>query len=173
MCGMLGYAPLKRGPKALYNMDLKEGKMGKKLEQIDPLEYGISGKELIAAAAVKAYLRVLPPQMAATQLSQAIKPKMIRIYERDAHCLPLPVDSLIDGKNLAGLIRRSLNASAGMLGVRDCVKWAGERRAIVALSGLEGRETYVSMRDGLLQFLAHCYRVQIHTGLGDGGRNWK
>ena len=52
--------------------------MGKKLEQIDPLEYGISGKELVAAAAVKAYLRALPPQKAATQLSQAIKPKIIR-----------------------------------------------------------------------------------------------
>lgn len=154
-------------------MNPKEGKMGKKLEQIDPLEYGISGKELIAAAAVKAYLRVLPPQMAATQLSQAIKPKMIRIYERDAHCLPLPVDSLIDGKNLAGLIRRSLNASAGMLGVRDCVKWAGERRAIVALSGIEGREIIESMSDGLLQFFADCYRVLIYTGLGDGGREWK
>ena len=111
--------------------------MGKKLEQIDPLEYGIYGKELVAAAAVKAYLRVLPPQKAATQLSQAIKPKMIRIYEKDAHCLPLPVDSLIDGKNLAVLIRRSLNASAGMLDARDCVKWAGKRRAISTLSKYE------------------------------------
>ena len=151
-------------------MDLKEGKMGKKLEQIDPLEYGIYGKELVAAAAVKAYLRVLPPQKAATQLSQAIKPKMIRIYERDAHCLPLPVDSLIDGKNLAGLIRRSLNASAGMLDARDCVKWAGKRRTISTLSGIEGREIIESMSDRLLWFFADCYRGLVYTGLEDGGR---
>ena len=93
--------------------------MGKKLEQIDPLEYGISGKELVAAAAVKAYLRALPPQKAATQLSQAIKPKIIRIYERDAHGLPLPVDSLIDGRTLLSSSRRSLTVSTGILGERD------------------------------------------------------
>lgn len=145
--------------------------MGKKLEQIDPLEYGISGKELVVAAAVKAYLRGLPPQMAATQLSQAIKPKIIRIYERDAYCLPLPVDSLIDGKNLAELIRRSLNASVGMLDARDCVKWTGERRVLAALSGIEGREVIESMSDGLFQFFADCYRVLVYIGLGDDG--WK
>ena len=154
-------------------MDLKEGKMGKKLEQIDPLEYGISGKELVAAAAVKAYLRALPPQKAATQLSQAIKPKIIRIYERDAHGLPLPVDSLIDGKNLAELIRRSLTVSTGILGERDGLKWDGEKKALTALSGIEGREMIESMSDGLLQFFADCYRVLVYTVLGDGGRKWK
>ena len=147
--------------------------MGKKLEQIDPLEYGISGKELVAAAAVKAYLRVLPPQKAATQLSQAIKPKMIRIYERDAYCLPLPVDSLIDGKNLAEFIRRSLTVSTGILGERDGLKWDGEKKALTALSGIEGREMIESMSDGLLQFFSDCYRVLVYTGLGDGGRKWK
>lgn len=80
------------------------------------------------------------------------------------------MDSLIDGKNLAGLIRRSLNASAGMLDARDCVKWAGKRRTISTLSGIEGREIIESMSDGLLWFFADCYRGLVYTGLEDGGR---
>lgn len=156
---MLGYASLKREGES----ELKEGKMGKKLEQIDPIEYGISGKELVAAAAVKAYLQVLPPQMAATQLSQAIKPKIIQIYERDAHCLPQLLDSLIDGKNLAGLIHRSLSTSAWMLGKQEFMKWDGESKVLTALSGIEGREIIESMSDGLLWFFADCYRVLVYN----------
>ena len=106
-------------------------------------------------------------------MSQAIKPKMIRIYERDAYCLPLLVDSLIDGKNLAEFIRRSLTVSTGILGERDGLKWDGEKKALTALSGIEGREMIESMSDGLLQFFSDCYRVLVYAGLGDGGRKWK
>ena len=72
--------------------------MERKLKAIIVEQYGLATSEMIAAAAVKAYLMSLPERDAVEKLDGVMQPKIIRLYHESGVLLPL--QSVIEGAKL-------------------------------------------------------------------------
>lgn len=127
--------------------------MGEKLKEIIVEQYGLKTSEMIAAAAVKAYLMSLPERDAVEKLDGVMQAKIIRIYHESG--VPLPVQSVIEGAKLAAFIDEAVGYAVSLIGHENDIT----RVVIEALSTINSKMIVESASSDFLQFIADCYRL--------------
>ena len=127
--------------------------MGEKLKEIIVEQYGLKTSEMIAAAAVKAYLISLPERDAVEKLDGVMQAKIIRIYHESG--VPLPVQSVIEGAKLAAFIDEAVADSIGKMEDRE-----DDMSQVVAtvLKNIDGKHVVETMSIEVIQFIADVYR---------------
>lgn len=127
--------------------------MGEKLKEIIVEQYGLGTSEMIAAAAVKAYLMSLPERDAVEKLDGVMQAKIIRICHESG--VPLPVQSLVEGAKLAAFIDEAVADSIGKMEDRE-----DDMSQVVAavLKNIDGKHVVETMSIEVIQFIADVYR---------------
>ena len=78
----------------------------KKLEDMNPRDYGMNPREEIVAAVIKAYLLSMPEVERLKVLSEITEPKVIKLHGEGG--VPMPLQSVVEGAKLATFIDRSV-----------------------------------------------------------------
>lgn len=126
----------------------------KKLEDMNPRDYGMNPREEIVAAAMKAYLLSMPDGEQVGILSEIIKPSVIKLHGEGG--APLPLQSVVEGAKLAAFIDRSLAHTVILL--REHGDDLFEAMATVLVE-MDGKLIVQNMSYELLSFLGDAYRA--------------
>ena len=122
----------------------------KKLEDMNPRDYGMNPREEIVAAAIKAYLLSMPEVERLKVLSEITEPKVIKLHGEGG--VPMPLQSVVEGAKLAAFIDDAVADSIRMQ--RQSVS----QDQMDALPRIEGKVFIQSMSVDVIQFVADAYR---------------
>lgn len=123
----------------------------KNLEDLPVAHYATSRIEMIVVSCMKEYLCRMEPEEALRHLSEIIKPKVVKLNEG---CVPLPVQSIIEGAKFAAFIDEVLAETIKELEQWHCVS----EREIEVLKNIKGKVFIQSMSVDVIQFIADAYR---------------
>ena len=125
----------------------------KKLEDMNPRDYGMNPREEIVAAAIKAYLLSMPEVERLKVLSEITEPKVIKLHGEGG--VPMPLQSVVEGAKLAAFIDDAI-ADA----IKELEQWQGDvgKREIDAMRKIKGKVFVQEMSADVLQFVADAYR---------------
>lgn len=126
----------------------------KKLEDMNPRDYGMNPREEIVAAAMKAYLLALPEVERLKVLSEITEPKVIKLHGEGG--VPMPLQSVVEGAKLATFIDRSVAHAVILL--REHGDDLFKAMATV-LEAMDGKLVVQNMSYELLDFLGDAYRA--------------
>ena len=124
----------------------------KKLEDMNPRDYGMNPREEIVAAAIKAYLLSMPEVERLKVLSEITEPKVIKMHGEGG--VPMPLQSVVEGAKLATFIDDAVEDSIKELEQWQCV----DTMEIDALKNIKGKVFIQSMSVDGIQFIADAYR---------------
>ena len=137
---------------------------GRGLSAIDVLAYKLKPQEQIAAGLIKSYLQSFPEAVAKKLLTQVVNPRVIELPKdeqgRVCHSgKPTPVQTTIDGAQLAALIDLAAGDAADMLEEEWLV--SGETNVkdavLEGIAGIRGEEIVSHISMNMAQFLIDCY----------------
>ena len=137
---------------------------GRGLSTIDVLAYKLKPQEQIAAGLIKSYLRSFPEAVAKKLMAQVVDPRVIELPrdEQGRVCHsgnPTPVQTTIDGAQLAALIDLAVGNVADMLEEEWLV--SGETNVkdavLEGIAGIHGEEIVSHISLNMAQFLIDCY----------------
>lgn len=117
--------------------------MKHELEQIHIESYGLTGAEMVVAAAIKAYLMNLPQSDAKKKMDALIS------LERDAVS--------VDGRTLSGLVNDSVEYSLEAMGQRTELAPDLRQTMETRLKSVNGLIAVQTIGTGLLDFLYDCW----------------
>lgn len=118
-------------------------RMKHELEQIHIESYGLTGSEVVVAAAIKAYLMSLPRSDAKKKMDAVIS------MERDAVS--------VDGRTLSGLVNDSVGYSLGAVSQRNELAPELRQTMETQLKSVNGSVTVQTVGTELLDFLYDCW----------------
>ena len=117
--------------------------MKHELEQIHIESYGLTGSEVVVAAAIKAYLMSLPRSDAKKKMDAVIS------MERDAVS--------VDGRTLSGLANDSVGYALGAVSQRNELAPELRQTMEMQLKSVNGSVTVQTVGTELLDFLYDCW----------------
>lgn len=117
--------------------------MKHELEQIHIESYGLTGAEVVVAAAIKAYLMNLPRSDAKKKMDAVIS------LERDAVS--------VDGRTLSGLVNDSVGYSLGAVSQRTELAPELQQTMETQLKSVNGSVAVQTVGTELLDFLYDCW----------------
>lgn len=117
--------------------------MKHELEQIHIESYGLTGSEMVVAAAIKAYLMNLPQSDAKKKMDALIS------LERDAVS--------VDGRTLSGLVNDSVEYSLEAMGQRTELAPELRQTMETRLKAVNGSVAVQTVGTELLDFLYDCW----------------
>lgn len=118
-------------------------RMKHELEQIHIESYGLTGSEVVVAAAIKAYLMSLPRSDAKKKMDAVIS------MERDAVS--------VDGRTLSGLANDSVGYALGAVSQRNELAPELRQTMEMQLKSVNGSVTVQTVGTELLDFLYDCW----------------
>ena len=125
----------------------------KKLEDMNPRDYGMNPREEIVAAAIKAYLLSMPEVERLKVLSEITEPKFIKLHGEGG--VPMPLQSVVEGAKLATFIGEAVEYAVSLISQENDTT----HLVIEALSAINRRTIVESASFEFLQFIADCYRL--------------
>lgn len=125
----------------------------KKLEDMNPRDYGMNPREEIVAAAIKAYLLSMPEVERLKVLSEITEPKVIKMHGEGG--VPMPLQSVVEGAKLATFIGEAVECAVSLISQENDTT----HLVIEALSAINRRTIVESASFEFLQFIADCYRL--------------
>ena len=117
--------------------------MKHELEQVHIESYGLTGSEMVVAAAIKAYLMNLSQSDAKKKMNAVIS------LERDAVS--------VDGRTLSGLVNNSVEYSLEAMGHRTELAPELRQTMETRLKSMSGSIAVQTIGTGLLDFLYDCW----------------
>lgn len=117
--------------------------MKHELEQVHIESYGLTGSEMVVAAAIKAYLMNLPRSDAKKKMDAVIS------MERDAVS--------VDGRTLSGLVNDSIRYALGAVSQRNELAPELRQTMETRLKSMSGSIAVQTIGTGLLDFLYDCW----------------